>query len=235
MARRPSPRRAGRLSRAGNAASVRPSRRWRRAVVQQAPRACLLAEMPSTRQKPPAGSTLRTRRGCVSSWEPAHSRTVEADHLLRIRQLAPVMDQEAAHAGEFVLLLGLHLDCELLVRQVRTRKLEGLCGFRLVLVDLAGVLVVAASLQLFDALFGLVFVTLAGRVVVRRHVSHSSRPFPCCACQAPSCRAFRAIGRGGLCTIGPASDTPTTDARNEHQVTMLYSARQEDRPARYPA
>src|SRR4051794_11905926 len=228
MARRPSPRRAGRLSRAGNAASVRPSRRWRRAVVQQAPRACLLAEMPSTRQKPPAGSTLRTRRGCVSSWEPAHSRTVEADHLLRVRQLAPVVDQEAAHAGELVVLLGLHLDCELLVRQVRTRKLEGLGRFGLVLVDLAGVLVVASSLQLFDALFGLVFLTLARCVVVRRHVSHSLRPFLVAPVKPPQCRVVRAIGRGGFCTIDRGTGTPATTAGVEHPVTTGYSAVRSD-------
>src|SRR6185503_2379086 len=79
---------------------------------------------------------------------------VEADHLLCIRQLAPVVDQEAAHAGELILLLGLHLDRKLLVGQVRTGELEGLGGFRLVLVDLAGVVVVATCLELFDALFG---------------------------------------------------------------------------------
>src|SRR3954449_4722608 len=124
--------------------------------------------------------------------------TVEADHLLRVRQLAPVVDQEAAHAGELVLLLGLHLYRELLVRQVCAGELEGLGRLGLVLVDLAGVLVVATSLELFDALFGLVFFTLAWCVVVSRHVS--SLPSAVLHVCHPPRPTWNVVGRGGLCT-----------------------------------
>ncbi len=58
-----------------------------------------------------------------------------------------MVHEEAAHAGELVILLGLHLDGELLVREVGAGQLERLGGLRLVLVDLARVLVVAASLS----------------------------------------------------------------------------------------
>jgi hypothetical protein len=62
------------------------------------------------------------------------------------------MDQEAAHAGELVVLAGHHLDGQLLVGEVGAGELEGLGRFGLVLVDLAGVLVMPAGLELFDAL-----------------------------------------------------------------------------------
>jgi hypothetical protein len=77
--------------------------------------------------------------------------------------------EEAVHAGELVILLRLDLDSELFVRQVGTGKLERFGGLGLVLVDLAGVLVVAASLELLDALFGLFVLVLAWCVVVSRH------------------------------------------------------------------
>jgi hypothetical protein len=76
------------------------------------------------------------------------------------------MHQEAAHARELVLLAWHHLDRQLLVREVGAGQLEGLGGFGLVLIDLAGVLVVPTRLELFDALFGLVFLVLARCVVV---------------------------------------------------------------------
>ena len=115
-----------------------------------------------------------------------------ADHLLRVRELAAVVHQEAAHAGELVLLLGLHLDSELLVGQVRARQLERLGGLGLVLVDLAGVLVVAARLELLDALLGLVFLALARCVVVGRHRLHSPVTPWSRASSASDCRRRRA-------------------------------------------
>src|SRR6476619_5869442 len=95
--------------------------------------------------------------------------TVLADHLLAVHQLRAVVHQEAAHAGELVLLLRLDLDGQLLVGQVGAGELEGLSGLRLVLVDLAGVLVVPARLELLDRLFGLLVVVLARGVVIGRH------------------------------------------------------------------
>src|SRR5699024_8232779 len=114
------------------------------------------ARRPTTTPGPPGtcrpGSgtrttTLATR--CRASPE-APSRSpgrgsgaVAADHLRLVGQLAAVPDQEAAHAGELVGLLGLDLDRELLGGQVGPGQLEGLRGLGLVLVDLAGVLVMA--------------------------------------------------------------------------------------------
>ena len=63
-----------------------------------------------------------------------------------------MVHQEAAHAGELVFLARHDLDGQLFVGQVGTRELEGLRGLCLVLVDLAGVLVVPAGLELLDAL-----------------------------------------------------------------------------------
>ena len=84
-------------------------------------------------------------------------------------QPAAVLHEEAARAGELVLLLGQHADGELLVGQVGTRELEGLGRLGLVLVDLAGVLVVPASLELLDALLAGLVVGLARSVVVSSH------------------------------------------------------------------
>ena len=94
------------------------------------------------------------------SWCVTRSRGRSAR--LRVGQLAAVVDQEAAHAGELVLLPRQHLDRELLVGQVGAGELEGLGRLGLVLVDLAGVLVVPPSLELFEALLGLVVLVLRG-------------------------------------------------------------------------
>ena len=84
--------------------------------------------------------------------------------------------------------LGFDLDGQLLVGEVGAGQLERLGGLGLVLVDLAGVLVVTARLELFDALLGLVFLGLARGVVVGRHVTHS----------------FRLLAGGGRLLIGRA-------------------------------
>ena len=60
----------------------------------------------------------------VTSRPPWSLSAVAADELLLVGQLAAVVDQETAHAGELVLLLRLDLDRELLVRQVGTGQLE---------------------------------------------------------------------------------------------------------------
>ena len=77
----------------------------------------------------PSGRACRVRL--------VRSGAVAADQLLLVGELAAVVHQEAAHAGELVLLLGLHLDGQLLVREVGAGQLEGLGRLGLVLVDLA--------------------------------------------------------------------------------------------------
>src|SRR4029079_5620555 len=102
--------------------------------------------------------------------------TVAADEPLLVGELAAVVDQEAAHAGELVLLARHHLDRQLFVREVGSWQFEGLGRLGLVLVDVAGVLVMPTRLELFDALFGLVFLVLARCVVIGGHASVFSFP-----------------------------------------------------------
>src|SRR5829696_2590139 len=78
--------------------------------------------------------------------------------------------QEAASAGELIRLARQHPNGELLVGEVRAWKLEGFGRLGLVFVNLAGVLVVTASLELFDAVFIQFFVGLARGVVIGRHL-----------------------------------------------------------------
>src|SRR5262245_16488968 len=118
----------------------------------------------------------RAAAGRVGPGRGVSGSAVAADQLLLVGELAAVVDQEAAHAGELVLLAGHHLDRQLLVREVSAGQLEGLGGFRLVLVDLPGVLVVTTRLEFFDALFGLVFLVLARCVVVGGHACVFSLP-----------------------------------------------------------
>ncbi|ALM37960.1 hypothetical protein SFR_1345 [Streptomyces sp. FR-008] len=82
-----------------------------------------------------------------------------------------MVHQEAAHAGELVLLLGQHPDGQLLVGEVRSGKLEALCGLELVDVDRGGGLVVPPGLQFLDAVLVEVVIGLTWGVVVRCHVS----------------------------------------------------------------
>src|SRR3954465_13074406 len=133
------------------------------------------------------------------------SGAVLADQVLRVRELAAVMHEEAAHAGELVVLPRTHLHRELLVREVRARQLEGLGRLGLVLVDLAGVLVVTARLELFDALLGLVFLVLARCVVISRHPStHSLNPAVSRVFHASS----RPLSARRFCTMARLPRTP---------------------------
>src|SRR4051812_8359989 len=125
--------------------------------------------------RPPWGTAHRRARTSSIRWCWRPSGAVAADQLLLVRELAAVVHQEAAHAGELVQLLGLDLDGQLLVRQVRAGELEGLGGFRLVLVDLPGVLVVTARLELLEAVLVLLFLGLPRCVVVG---CHSFSPAP---------------------------------------------------------
>ena len=88
-----------------------------------------------------------------------------------------MVHQEAAHAGELVGLLGLHLDLELLVGQVGPGQLEGLRCLFLVVIDLAGVLVLAGRLQLIEGVFlGIEPLGLARSVVVGGDLGSFCRP-----------------------------------------------------------
>src|SRR5215203_1693132 len=78
--------------------------------------------------------------------------------------------QEAASAGELIRLARQHPNGELLVGEVRAWKFEGFGRLGLVFVNLAGVLVVTASLELFDAVFIQFFIGLARGVVIGRHL-----------------------------------------------------------------
>src|SRR5215208_6396424 len=78
--------------------------------------------------------------------------------------------QEAASASELIRLARQHPNGELLVGEIRAWKLEGFGRLGLVFVNLAGVLVVTASLELFDAVFIQFFVGLARGVVIGRHL-----------------------------------------------------------------
>ena len=55
------------------------------------------------------------------------------------------------------------------MRKIGSRQLKRLRGLGFVLVDLAGVLLVATRLELLDAVFGLLFLGLAGGVVIGSH------------------------------------------------------------------
>ena len=145
---------------------------------------------------------------------------------LLVGQLAAVVHEEAAHAGELVVLTGLDLDGQLLVGQVGTGQLERLGRLGLVLVDLAGVLVVASRLQLFDALFALVVVVLARCVVVSRHFL-LQRGVP--VVLTSSITAFDHVGNfvvtaPRLCTISAdCARAFHTTCRNQQSAGSSYS------------
>src|SRR3954447_4992601 len=86
------------------------------------------------------------------------------------RELAPVVHQEAAGAGELVALLRQHADGQLLAGQVCTGELECLREIGLVDVDAARLRLCAAGLQLLEAVLSqVVSLRTAGLVVVGGH------------------------------------------------------------------
>jgi hypothetical protein len=85
------------------------------------------------------------------------------------RQLAAVVDEEAAAARELVALLGQHADGELLAGQVGSGELDGLVEVGLVDVDAAGLSLGAARLELLEAVLGLVGIGPPRLVVVGGH------------------------------------------------------------------
>src|SRR6478735_1944126 len=143
-------------------------------------------------------------RGCRPE---VASGAVAADELLLVRELAAVVHEETAHAGELVQLLGLHLDRQLLVREVSAGKLEGLGCFGLVLVDLPGVLVVTPRLELFEAVLVLLFLGLPRCVVVGCHSFSPAPKSQWFSRPAPVVRVTAQIVHHSepLCTLEPST------------------------------
>jgi hypothetical protein len=101
------------------------------------------------------------------------ARTVETVGVpigTQLGDLAAMSYQEAASTGELVRLARQHPNGQLLVREVCAWKLKCFCRLRLVFVNLPRVLIVTASLELFDAVFVQFFVGLARGVVIGRHL-----------------------------------------------------------------
>jgi hypothetical protein len=90
------------------------------------------------------------------------------------------------------------------VRQVCSRELEGLGRLGLVLVDLPGVLVVTARLELLEAVLVLLFLGLAWCVVVGCHLVLSCSQVPVC---------------GPGLSIGPTRIEPTCSSMLQVRVT----------------
>jgi len=78
--------------------------------------------------------------------------------------------QKTTSTGELIGLAGKHPDRQLFVREISARKLEGFRRLSLVFVNLPRVLIVAASLEFFDAVFTEFFFGLARGVVIGRHL-----------------------------------------------------------------
>src|SRR5450432_1711350 len=115
----------------------------------------------------------RVALGASVSLAQISGRTFAADHLGAGtgRELAAVVHQEAARAGELVGLPRQHPQGELFVGQIRARQLERLGEIRLVAFEDAALPVCPARLQFFKTVFAKVFVNLARGVVIGRHGS----------------------------------------------------------------
>jgi hypothetical protein len=104
---------------------------------------------------------------------PRSSGAVEAVSLSMrtyLSDLAAVPYQKTAGTGEFVGLTWQYPDGQFFMGKVCARKLECFRRLGLVFVYLSGVLIVTASLQLFDAVFVQFFFGLARGVVIGRHL-----------------------------------------------------------------
>src|SRR5690606_17182952 len=131
-------------------------------------------------------------------------RAVAADQLplLGFGELTAVVHEEAPGTGELVRLTGQNANAQLLVGQVRTRKLEALGQFGLVFHGHRGLLP-APCLQLLDAVLVDLLVGLAGRIVVCSHISCS----PQVSSETPARWVYRMTARvcarpaHRLCTI----------------------------------
>src|SRR5438270_530949 len=119
----------------------------------------------------------------VMSWAAASAAAAAAVKLFAERRAAAYYLKSTGHAPP-----GYVQDStarQFLVAQVRAGQLEALRGLGLVLVDLAGVLVVTACLQLLDRLFGSVLVRLARGVVISRHGVSLPSSYPWCCLLSP--------------------------------------------------
>src|SRR5690606_6691282 len=149
------------------APSVGADRRARGRGRRGRPHAVLAGVVP-----PPRGAGTRAagvpRGGGSRGWS---GGALRADRLtlVLVGQLAAVVHQEAAGAGELVGLTGQHPDAQLLAREVGTGELEPLGGLGLVLVDRTRVLLGTARLELLQRVLAELLVGLARCVVVGRH------------------------------------------------------------------
>src|SRR5918912_2908081 len=103
---------------------------------------------------------------------PLSGGAVAAEQLVALGggQAAAVLHEEAARAGELVLLLGQHADGQLLVRQVGAGELEVLVEVGLVDVDRRGLRLGAAGFELLERVLAeLVGLVAARGVVVGGH------------------------------------------------------------------
>src|SRR5699024_9124046 len=91
------------------------------------------------------------------------------ERALDVVDLAAVLDEEAAGAGELVRLAGQHPHRQLLPREVRPRELVRVRGLGLVLVDGGGGGLVPPALQLLDGVVARLLVVLARGVVICGH------------------------------------------------------------------
>jgi hypothetical protein len=87
-----------------------------------------------------------------------------------LSNLAAMPYQKTAGAGELIGLSWQYSDSQLFMREVGAWKLKRFRRLSLIFVNLSGVLIVAASLELFDAVFVQFFIGLARGVVIGRHL-----------------------------------------------------------------
>src|SRR6187200_1784752 len=146
-------------------------------------------------------------RACPASI--ALGRALLADQLSLdfLGQLAAVVHEEAARAGELVCLAREDPHRELLVGQVSPGQLERLGQVGLVHVHGARGLVLPARLQLLETVLGHLVIGLAGRVVIGRHGGEVTPDARTCGGVAGRVT----LDPAGLCPVappGPAGSRP---------------------------
>jgi len=88
-----------------------------------------------------------------------------------VMQLAAMVNQEAGHARELVRLLRHNANCKVLIREIRSGKLEGFGEFGLINVDGTRRLLGSTCLEFLKAVLGKFLVGLAWCVVIGGHRS----------------------------------------------------------------
>src|SRR5512144_1478947 len=170
------------------------------AAASRASRRATRAREPGWAPSSPVRATTPSISGCRSAGTSGRALLADQRVALLHRELAAVVDEEAARARELVRLPREHPDAELLPRQVRTGELQRLGQLGLVDVDDAGGLVDAPCLELLDAVLAELVVGLARGVVVGRHGNAALRPLlvlPGSVLPGPArwCAARRPAGR----------------------------------------